>query len=68
MLKGCILLYSNVKEFTSCICEIWMMNCIYFLSKEIILHYMLPMLLTSFLSIFNKFERKKKQPQREDSK
>jgi hypothetical protein len=44
-----------------------MMNCLYFLSKEIIFHHMLPMLLTSFLSIFNKFERKKKQPQREDS-
>jgi predicted histidine transporter YuiF (NhaC family) len=56
---------TNVKDFTSCLCDIWMMNCLYFLSKEIIIYSLV--LLTSFLSIFNKFERKRKRLQREDS-
>jgi hypothetical protein len=54
------------KDFTSCLCDLWMMNCFYFLTKSSFIKYSL-VLLTSFLSIFNKFERKKKQLQREDT-
>jgi hypothetical protein len=32
---------TNVKDFTSCLCDLWMMNCLYFLSKEIIIHLLL---------------------------
>jgi hypothetical protein len=56
---------TNVKDFTSCLCDVWMMNCLYFLSKEIILHHILSCAITSLLSIFNKFGRKKRQLQRE---
>jgi hypothetical protein len=69
MFKECIflLMCTNVKKFTSCICDLWMMNCSYFLSKEIIIHHLLPCAINIFLSIFNKFGRKKKQLQREDT-
>jgi hypothetical protein len=44
-----------------------MMNCVYFLSKKSSFIIYSLVLLTSFLSIFNKFGRKKKQLQREDT-
>jgi hypothetical protein len=53
------------KDFTSC--DLWMIKCFYFLSKEVIFIIYSLELLTSFLSIFKKFERKKKQLQREDT-
>jgi hypothetical protein len=58
---------ANIKEFTSSICEFWMMNCVYFLSKKSSFIIYSLVLLTSFLSIFNKFGRKKKQLQRENT-
>jgi hypothetical protein len=71
-LKGAIssfqIMYTNVKDFTSCSCDVLMMNCLYFLSKKkssFIIYSLV--LLTSLLSIFNKFGRKKRQLQREDT-
>jgi hypothetical protein len=51
---------TNIKDFTSCLCDVLMMNCLYYLSKNksFFIIYSLE-LLTSLLSIFNKFERKK---------
>jgi hypothetical protein len=43
------------------------MNCVYFLSKKSSFIIYSLVLLTSFLSIFNKFGRKKKQLQRENT-
>jgi hypothetical protein len=48
---------TNVKDFTSCLCDLWMMNCLYFLSKEIIIY--LPCAANiPFLSIFISLQRK----------
>jgi hypothetical protein len=69
MFRVCIflLMCTNVKIFTSCLCDLWMMNYVYFLSKKSSFTIYSLVLLTSFLSIFNKFGRKKKQLQREDT-
>jgi hypothetical protein len=50
---------TNVKEFTSCICELWMMNYVYFLSKEIILRYILPCAINIFLEYFQQVWKEK---------
>jgi hypothetical protein len=42
----------NVKDFTSCLCDLWMMNCLYFLSKEIIIHHILPCAINISLEYF----------------
>jgi hypothetical protein len=42
----------NVKDFTSCLCDVWMMNCLYFLSKEIILHHILSCAINISLEYF----------------
>ena len=46
MLKRCSLIFSqmkctNIKDFTSCLCDLWMMICLYLLSKEIIICHIL---------------------------
>jgi hypothetical protein len=66
MLKGAhtsfLMMCTNIKDFTSYLCDLWMMNCLYLLSKEIIIsHILLCADNISFSSIFNKFERKKGQ-------
>jgi hypothetical protein len=66
MLKGAfssfLTLCTNIKDFTSWLCDLWMMICLYLLSKEIIIYYILSCATNiSFSTIFNKFERKKRQ-------
>jgi hypothetical protein len=43
---------TNVKDFTSCLCDLWMMNRLYFLSKEIIIHLLLPCAINISLEYF----------------
>jgi hypothetical protein len=54
---------TNIKDVTSCLCDLWMTNCLYLLSKEIIIYHILP----CAANIFNKFEKEKRQLQREDT-
>jgi hypothetical protein len=44
---------TNDKDFTSCLCNLWMVNCLYFLSKEIILHLILPCAINISLEYFS---------------
>jgi hypothetical protein len=47
-----LMMCTNVKDFTSCLCDLWMMNCLYFLSKETILHHIFPCAINIFLEYF----------------
>jgi hypothetical protein len=46
MLKGAyssfLMICANIKDVTSCLCDLWMTNCLYLLSKEIIIYHILP--------------------------
>jgi hypothetical protein len=56
VLKGAyssfLMMCTNDKDFTSCLCDVWMMNCLYFLSKEIIIHHILSCAINISLEYF----------------
>jgi hypothetical protein len=55
--KRCVFFFltlcTNIKDFTSCLCDLWMMVCLYLLSKEIIIYHILPWATNIFFWIFS---------------